>query len=77
MAAANITSTGNNPSILDRNGDDDLAATAKTPTTYDEAIAEITRLRAIRDALLEEKSRADRFVERYQERVAKAERWQL
>ena len=73
MAVANITTTGNNPSILDNNGDDDLT-TAKTPTTYDEAIADIVRLRAIRDALLDEKSKADRFVERYQEKVAKTER---
>jgi hypothetical protein len=75
--AANIISTNNNPSILNRNGDLDVETQTKTSSTtmtYDEAISEIVRLRAIRDALLEEKGRSDRFVERYQEKVAKAER---
>jgi hypothetical protein len=67
---ANDDISSNNNSSSSSNNNNNLLM----PTTYDEALEEVKRLRAIKEALLEQKERDDRFVLRYQQKVAKSER---
>jgi hypothetical protein len=75
------TTTTTTPSIASSSSDEGDSSTkvedllnAPTPQTLDEAMNHLNRLKAMHDDLLVERERNNKFVERYQEKVAKADR---
>jgi hypothetical protein len=72
-AAAGTSSTATTTTSGEEGQVEDLL-NASAPQTLEEAMNHLNRLKAMHDDLLVERERNNKFVERYQEKVAKSER---